>query len=116
MNVIGSRPDGWWKDRQGAMVTLVDRLERWAAEGDDVTVVFEQPQSPPIGSSSIMVTHAPAAAPNSGDDEIARLVQADAEPREILVVTSDSTLADRVRAAGATVYPAKRFRQLIDPP
>jgi hypothetical protein len=31
-------------------------------------------------------------------------------------VTSDSTLADRVRAAGATVYPAKRFRQLIDPP
>jgi predicted RNA-binding protein with PIN domain len=62
-----------------------------------------------------MVAHAPAAAPNSADDEIARLVQADAEPREIRVVTSDNTLADRVRAAGATVYPAERFRQLIDP-
>jgi predicted RNA-binding protein with PIN domain len=115
MNVIGSRPDGWWKDRRGAMGALVDRLERWAAEGDDVTVVFERPPSPPIGSSSIMVAHAPAAAPNSADDEIARLVQADAEPREIQVVTSDNTLADRVRAAGATVYPAERFRQLIDP-
>jgi predicted RNA-binding protein with PIN domain len=115
MNVIGSRPDGWWKDRRGAMVALVDRLERWAAEGDDVTVVFERPPSPPIGSSSITVAHAPAAAPNSGDDEIARLVQADAEPREIRVVTSDNTLAHRVRAAGATVYPAERFRQLIDP-
>ncbi|MGB8503138.1 MAG: RNA-binding protein, partial [Mycobacterium sp.] len=31
MNVIGSRPDGWWKDRRRAMVALVDRLERWAA-------------------------------------------------------------------------------------
>ena len=115
MNVIGSRPDGWWKDRRGAMVTLVDRLERWAAEGDDVTVVFEHPPLPPIGSSSIVVAHAPAAARNSGDDEITRLVQADAEPQEIQVVTSDNTLADRVRAAGATVYPAERFRQLIDP-
>ena len=26
MNVIGSRPDGWWKDRSGAMVALVERL------------------------------------------------------------------------------------------
>src|ERR1700736_5308432 len=122
MNVIGSRPDGWWKDRRGAMVALVDRLERWAAEGDDVTVVFERPPSPPIGSSSIMVAHAPAAAPNSGDDEIQSLVQADpgrretrAGAREIRVGASDNMLADRVRAAGATVYPAERFRQLIDP-
>src|ERR1700688_5312289 len=100
MNVIGSRAAGGWTARRGAMVAVVDRLERWAAEGDDVTVVFERPPSPPIGSSSIMVAHAPAPAPNSGDDEIARLVQADAEPREILVVTSDNKLADRVRTAG----------------
>jgi hypothetical protein len=115
MNVIGSRPDGWWKDRRGAMVALVARLERWAADGDDITVVFERPPSPPIGSSSITVAHAPRAAPNSGDDEIARLVQADAEPAEIRVVTSDNALADRVRAAGAMVYPAERFRRLLDP-
>ena len=30
MNVIGSRPDGWWKNRRGAMVRLVEQLERWA--------------------------------------------------------------------------------------
>ncbi|MFY9921120.1 MAG: hypothetical protein WAL26_22395, partial [Mycobacterium sp.] len=29
MNVIGSRPDGWWKNRREAIVGLVDRLERW---------------------------------------------------------------------------------------
>lgn len=114
MNVIGSRPDGWWKDRRQAMVSLVNQLERWAATEDDVTVVFERPPSPPIGSSSITVAHAPKAAPNSADDEIVRLVQADAEPPEIRVVTSDNTLADRVRAAGANVFPAASFRQLIE--
>lgn len=59
MNVIGARPDGWWKDRRRAMAALVDRLERWAAdEGDDVTVVFERPPAPPIDSSLIAVAHA----------------------------------------------------------
>ena len=53
MNVIGSRPDGWWRDRHAAMVHLVDRLERWAAaDGEDVVVVFEQPPRPPIARAS----------------------------------------------------------------
>ncbi|MCV7075714.1 NYN domain-containing protein [Mycobacterium szulgai] len=116
MNVIGSRPDGWWKDRHGAMVGLVDRLERWAgANGDQVTVVLEQPPKTPIDSSVIQVAHAPRAGANSGDDEIVRLVQADPEPSEIRVVTSDKALTDRVRAAGASVYRAEAFRDLIDP-
>ena len=47
MNVIGTRPDGWWRDRDAAMLRLVDLLERWAAaEGEDVMVVFERPPSP----------------------------------------------------------------------
>lgn len=117
MNVIGSRPDGWWRDRRGAMTALVGRLEQWAAaQGDDVTVVLERPPSPPINSSVITVAHAPHAAANSADDEIVRLVRADARPDEIRVATSDTTLADRVRAAGGSVYPAERFRNLIDPP
>jgi predicted RNA-binding protein with PIN domain len=116
MNVIGSRPDGWWKDRHGAKVRLVQQLERWAsAETHLVTVVFEQPTSPPIHSSAIDVHHAPRAAANSADDEIIRLLGADDHAEEISVVTSDVTLADRVRGAGASVYPAARFRSMIDP-
>ncbi len=47
MNVIGTRPDGWWRDRDAAMLHLVDLLERWAAaEGEDVVVVFERKPSP----------------------------------------------------------------------
>jgi uncharacterized protein YaiI (UPF0178 family) len=116
MNVIGIRPDGWWKNRRGAMVNLVENLERWAsAEGQQVTVVFEHPMSPPIRSSVVEIGHAPKAAANSGDDEIVRRVQADANPDDLTIVTSDVMLADRVQRLGASVYPAARFRNLIDP-
>jgi predicted RNA-binding protein with PIN domain len=116
MNVIGSRPDGWWRNRSRAMATLVERLEQWAtAEGADVTVVFERPPSPPIESAVIDVAHAPQAAANSADDEIVRLVRADADPGQIRVATSDRALSERVQAAGASVYPAEKLRNLIDP-
>ena len=116
MNVIGSRPDGWWKDRSGAMAALVDRLDRWASiQGDDVTVVFERPPKTAISSTAIEVAYAPKAAANSADDEIVRLVQADPRPHEIRVVTSDKELTNRVASLGASVYPAASFRDLIDP-
>lgn len=117
MNVIGSRPDGWWRNRRLAMSDLIERLERWASTaGADVTVVFEQPLSPPVESSVITIAHAPKAAANSADDEIVALVLAAEDPDEIQVATSDRTLSERVRAAGASVYPAQRLRTLIDPP
>ncbi len=116
MNVIGSRPDGWWKDRGGAMVGLVDKLDRWASgRGESVTVVFERPPSTAIASSVVEVAHAPKAAANSADDEIVRRVGADDRPHEIRVVTSDKVLANRVVGLGASVYPAEGFRDLIDP-
>ena len=115
MNVIGTRPDAWWKDRYRAMVRLVDMLERWvAASGEDVVVVFEQPPSPPINSTVIEVTHAPRPRPNSADDEIVRRLTADSDPSDVRVVTSDRWLADRARVAGATVERADAFRARLE--
>ncbi|WP_156688780.1 NYN domain-containing protein [Mycobacterium sp. Marseille-P9652] len=116
MNVIGSRPDGWWRDRDAAVLALVEKLDRWAsAEGADVTVVLERPPRVPIGVSAVAIAHAPRAAANSADDEIVRLVQADARPERLRVVTSDRALAERVRTLGAAVYPAEGFRNMVDP-
>jgi len=60
-------------------------------------------------------THAPQPAANSADDEIVRLVQADAHPERVCVATSDRALAERVQAAGASTFPAERLRNVIDP-
>jgi predicted RNA-binding protein with PIN domain len=115
MNVIGSRPDGWWRDRDAAMARLVDRLERWAASsGDDVTVVFERKPRPPIHSPVIEIAHAPKPGANAADDEIVRRVREDPEPTKIRVVTSDHLLSDLVRGFGATVEPAAAFRDRIE--
>lgn len=116
MNVIGSRPDGWWRDRRLAMSTLIERLERWAStEGENVTVVFEHPLSPSIESTVITIAHAPRAAANSADDEIIRMISAADDLPDIRVATSDRALSERVGALGAAVYPAQRLRDLIDP-
>ena len=115
MNVIGTRPDAWWRDRHAAMVRLVNMLEQWAAsDGEHVTVVFEQPPRPPIRSTVIEIAHAPRARPDSADDEIVRLIRERAEPATVRVVTSDRWLVDRVHATGATVHSADAFRTLLE--
>ncbi len=115
MNVIGTRPDRWWRDRDGAMLRLVDQLERWAAaEGEDVVVVFERPASPPIRSTVIEVTHAPRPKRDAADDEIVRLLRADPQAHAVRVVTSDRVLADLAYGAGATVEGSDTFRRRIE--
>ncbi len=115
MNVIGTRPDGWWQDRDHAMLRLVKTLEEWAAhEGEDVTVVFERPPRPPIRSTVIEVAHAPRPRADAADDEIIRRLRADPEPARVRVVTSDRWLADRAWAVGATVEGAESFRTRIE--
>jgi predicted RNA-binding protein with PIN domain len=114
MNVVGSIPDGWWRDRQGAMRRLAEHLTRFAAEsGEPVTVVFDgRPFEVP--SEGIEVVFAPRRGPNAADDEIARMVAADPDPGSITVVTSDGDLAERVRAEGARVAPARAFRKRLE--
>jgi predicted RNA-binding protein with PIN domain len=115
MNVIGTRPDAWWRDRDAAMHRLVDMLERWAAaEGEEIVVVFERKPSPPIRSTVIEVAHAPRPKANAADDEIIRRLRADAEPHQVRVVTSDRALSERAYAAGATVEGADSFRSRIE--
>jgi predicted RNA-binding protein with PIN domain len=115
MNVIGSRPDGWWRDRDAAMLRLVDLLERWAAaEGEDVVVVFERAPRPPIRSTVIEIAHAPRPRRDAADDEIIRRLRREPQPGLVRVVTSDRLLADQASAAGAAVQGADTFRAQLD--
>jgi len=114
-NVIGSRPDGWWRDREGAVRRLIADLERFAeAAGEPVTVVLDAGPPELAGrSGSVEVAIAPRSGRNAADDEIVRLLEANGAPASVRVVTSDRELARRVGALGAEVEGARTFRERL---
>ena len=114
MNVVGSRPDGWWRDRRGAMRALVERLEEFAADsGDEVAVVFDGRPFELDAGGRVEVGFAPGGR-NAADDAIADWVAAEPEPGSLTVVTSDRELVDRVTAAGAAVASSGSFRRRLE--
>ena len=114
MNVIGSRPTGWWRNRRGAMAELVAELADHAARsGDDVTVVLDSKQFD-LAAEGVDVRFAPGPGPDAADDVIVDIVAADAEPSSLLVATSDRKLADRVRTLGADTIGASALRRELE--
>src|SRR3954469_15553178 len=106
MNVGGPRPEGWWRDRQGARRLLVAALDAFAAAtGEPVAVVFDgRPRT--IESARVDVRLAARRGPHAANDDLAALAAPDGDPASLRVVTSDAALAGRVTAAGATVLGA----------
>jgi hypothetical protein len=105
-NVVGSVPDGWWKDRAGAAVRLRDRLLPLTATGIagvpgpvDVVLVVEGKARDIPGTDGVRLVRAPG----SGDDAIVDAVAAAEPGRRVVVVTADRGLRGRVTALGAEV-------------
>jgi predicted RNA-binding protein with PIN domain len=115
MNVIGSRPTGWWRDRRGAMRELVQDLARFAAQTrEPVTVVFDGRPFEAGGAPGVDVGFASRAGRDAADDEIAERVAGDTDAPGLRVVTSDRRLAGRVRQHGVTVMGAGEFRRRLE--
>jgi rRNA-processing protein FCF1 len=109
MNVIGSRPTGWWRDRPRAMRELVEELKRLR---EPVTVVFDGRPFELDDPGEVEVLFASRRGRNAADDDIAALAADAREP--LRVVTSDGELADRVRRSGVEVVGAGAFRRRLD--
>lgn len=139
-NVVGSRPDGWWRDRAGAASTLLDALARVSDAGiagslldldvdtywPEIVAVLEgqardarEPQeagparirSDGIRAPRIGVDRAAG----EGDDLIVDL----AESRRgagstVVVVTADAELRGRVEAHGCVTRGPGWLRGIID--
>jgi 8-oxo-dGTP diphosphatase len=113
-NVMGSRPDGWWRDRAGAAVRLHAELTALAARGPAALASLGETEP----AEFVMVLEGAARAASgrmadaggpvrvvraggSGDDAIVALVRE--LPGRRIVVTADRELRRRCEAADATV-------------
>ena len=116
-NVMGARPDGWWRDRAGAARRLAAEVARFAADADGPVTLFFDGRPHDLGlpeGTDLAVRFADRPGRDAADAAIAERVEADAHPAGVRVVTSDRALAQRVRAAGADVEGAGRFRARLD--
>ncbi|MFD4028286.1 NTP pyrophosphohydrolase [Streptomyces sp. NPDC058576] len=114
-NVVGSVPDGWWRDRRGAAVRLRDSLVPYAAAGlpglpgpVEIVLVVEGAARGVDSVAGVRV----ASAPGSGDDLIAELAAAAVPDRECVVVTADRGLRQRVEAYGVRCVGPRTVRPL----
>ena len=126
-NVMGSRPDGWWHDRAGAMARLHGELTALAADGiarlpDGSGAALDRwyPRFVLVveGKARAVLGRVPAdgavqvvAAPGEGDDTIADL--AGTLPGRRFVVTADRELRRRCVAAGAAVAGPRWLTDLL---
>jgi hypothetical protein len=111
-NVLGSVPDGWWRDRRAAVLRLRDALDGLCAEGlagatpdwarrppIEVVLVVEGKARGIESSETVRVVSAPAV----GDDTVVEVVRRESASRRCLVITADRGLRARVEELGAQV-------------
>jgi acetyl-CoA carboxylase carboxyltransferase component len=113
-NVVGSRPNGWWRDRAGATRTFVDQVRAAVASGRlpiPVVVVLEGKARGGAQAgvvSDVTVLHAEG----SGDDALIDVIS-DAS-NEVTLVTADRGLRQRAETLGARVVGPGWFFKLLE--
>ena len=113
-NVIGSRPDGWWRDRPGAARRLVEALCAAVRAGrveGRVLVVLEGAARAGVAEGrdvEVEVVHAPG----GGDDTLVELA-ASLAPAPVVLVSADRALRRRVLALGVPAEGPRWLHALL---
>ena len=112
-NVVGSRPDGWWRDRAGAAGRLHGRLAVADTSYDEIVLVLEGQAKagvPQGRDGHLRTVHAS----KDGDASIAKEARtAKEQGDDVVVITADRALAQRVESLGCrTMSPSWLLAQL----
>ena len=115
-NVMGQRP-GWHRDKAKARRDLLHQLASFARISKArITVVFDGSPDKEVPEASafrgVKVFYAERG--SDADTRIERLVEATPDRRGLTVVTSDRSLAFRVRSQGAATMRSGAFRALVE--
>lgn len=114
-NVFGSRPDGWWNDRDAAAQRLAQSVAEWCrTHGDDVVLVFDAPVAPAtleLSGGNLTIVESRRRGRNAADDTIAELA-AEWGDDDLRVVTSDRGLRERLPGR-VDVSGAGRFLAML---
>ncbi|WP_210481694.1 NUDIX domain-containing protein [Naasia sp. SYSU D00948] len=123
-NVMGSRPDGWWRDRPGAAERLLEGIGRLAGRGvpaPDLDLPGRRWWPRAVAVLEGAATAAPDAHPveviraeQDGDSAIVAAVGSSPSPDRVTVVTADRELRRSVAELGARVLGPGRLWELID--
>ncbi len=135
-NVVGSRPDGWWKDRAGAARRLIadvaavcsagiadaavpptlarPHLQHWWPVASVVVEGAARSAAEPVDDQPAGAAVRVLAAPGAGDDAIVAAVAAAAAEGPVVVVTADRELRGRCQQLGAVAMGPSWLRGLAD--
>ena len=113
---MGSRPDGWWRDRAEAARRLVaEIIPLPLGHGGAWTIVFDgqEPPAMPPSPACLTVIHIGHRRQDGADDRIVELVHEQPDRAASLVYTSDAKLRTRGKALGTQVMGSRTLHRQL---
>ena len=112
-NVVGSKPDGWWKDRAGAARRLHERLAVADTSYDVIVLVLEGAAKGGVPAGRDGHLRTVHAARDGDAASVSAVAEATGRGDDVVAITADRGLSMRVEASGGRVMSPSWLIDLV---